>query len=185
MRTTLPLLPLLVACGGGGDDEIVADGPLTCDWFDDDTNCWATTRAEAGATCNPPQASVGTLDATNTTCTFDDGTVITFAQPLVLTGDGPEDWDFRIDGPGGSCTFVSNDDGILLEVDGTTVEETLDGLDVYMTCPDGSVWGPAGAFDLFECDWSNLPGHSHSWSEGYVAFSLLGEGGLTFQCEAN
>jgi len=174
---------LLVACGGGGDDdEIVADGPLDCEWFADEGNCWAETTANANDACQPPDED-GVLTSDHGSCSFSDGTVITFAQPLDLEGDGPDDWDFTVASPSGSsCRFVSDDDGVALTVDGDTAAQTLDGTDAYMECPDGSIYGPASAFALLECDWSTLPGHS--WSNGptSVSFSLLGEPTLSFSC---
>jgi len=184
---------LVVACGGGSegdgaDDptqastEVETDGPLDCEWLAEPDNCWATTHDAAIDACEPPEEE-GMLSADHSLCTFSDGTTITFDEPLNLEGDsGPDDIDLTITSGTSTCRFVSNVDAVALTVDDQTAANTYDGFTSYMECPDGSVYGPADAFDLLECDWNNLPGSIYSWTSTSITFGLLGEEALTFSC---
>jgi hypothetical protein len=178
-----PLALLLVACGDGNgtdDDDPVADGPLDCAWFEGD-NCWRDQLALATVTCALPDEE-GLLAPTHDRCTFADGTEVIFYSDLNLEGDGPEEADLEVRTPGGSsCRLVATDE-LSLTVDETVVQQQLDGLDVYMECPDGAVYGPIGAFELLECDWSDLPGYSWSYTADSIQFATLGDDGLSFSC---
>jgi hypothetical protein len=58
-----------------------ASGALDCTWVDE-SNCWKTAIA-AAANCLPPSSQQGTLSADGQACTYDSGTVVAFASPLV------------------------------------------------------------------------------------------------------
>jgi len=195
-HTPRPWLCLVaLACGGGstgsGDDDdddddddaattdTVTAEPLDCAWFEGD-NCWRDSQDEVTAKCQPPDEQ-GLLDPSHTSCTFSDGTRITFGEPLNLDGDGPEDWDLSIIGPSGTtCRIVSDDEGLMVSVDGSTTRQTVDGMTFDIECPDGSVHGPGG-LELIECGLENLPGTVSSWTSTAVSFGFLGDG-LSFFC---
>jgi hypothetical protein len=75
----------LSACGSqsaGISSSPDAGGVLDCAWVNGG-NCWKTAIATA-ASCLPPSSQQGTLSADGQTCTYDSGTVVAFASPVVV-----------------------------------------------------------------------------------------------------
>jgi hypothetical protein len=170
---------LALGCGGGDDDGAgaLAGAPLDCAWLASD-NCWKTTVA-AAASCVPDRSTSGTLSADGKTCTYASGTSVDFAKPLPvpLVFDDEPAWDFTVTTAGEQClTYDAEPNSDLtLDVRGMTFSERSQGLSLQVTCPDGSQYAAANAFDLFNCEdlFTDAPGNEDSHSDTSVNFGLL------------
>jgi hypothetical protein len=140
--------------------------------------CWNTAVAEAQA-CVP--ATTGVLGADNKTCTFDDGTVAVFDQPLAFpVSVASTNASVTITKNGTQCArFVQNE--TIVDVTLTTasgphrIETTLSGL--TLTCGDGTKlatkWSdctsPSGGFDA-----TGQPALTFSGDGAQISFFVQG-----------
>ncbi len=102
-------LVMLAGCPDWG--TVPPPKPLTPDYLADPGNCWAVAVAQLAA-CMPLRGSSAKLSADRSTCTFADGVVVTFEQPVPL--DAPEAGLFawHVDSPTvGECGRVAADLG--------------------------------------------------------------------------
>jgi hypothetical protein len=126
---------LLMSCSGGGG--AASNGDMSCPLQAE--SCWNSAVAEAQA-CVP--TTTGTLGADNRTCTFGDGTVALFDQPLSFPIDfSSVNTSVTITKSGTQCArFVQNES--IVNVTLTTasgahkIVTTLSG--VTLTCGDGT-----------------------------------------------
>jgi hypothetical protein len=90
---------VLAGCGGAGHAE------LTCAMLADPNNCWAAAAAEA-TNCLAMHATTGVLSADRTTCTWSDGSTLTFDVPLPMTTMDLDHLSFTVNAPGCSWSFT-------------------------------------------------------------------------------
>jgi len=175
IRVALAAL-LLAACPGNGEDTEDTEeelDPLECEWFSSD-NCWKGV-VTAALSCAPGDLEDGTFDAGRTTCTFTDGTSISFAAAVPSDSLSEYEWEFTVEAGGSTClSYAEDDTGSEVVTSEGTFTEDLDGFGMTITCPDGEQRHASNALDLFECDFATLPGYATSLSMGSVSFSLLG-----------
>ncbi|HVU51242.1 MAG TPA: hypothetical protein VHL80_11175 [Polyangia bacterium] len=177
-----------LSCGGGGSDA------LTCAWLAGD-NCWKMTVDDA-VDCLPPGSDMGTLSADDKTCTYASGVTVTFASPLVLpppTGQNQSaKFNFTVKNGGADCLhYEDTANGFKLVVKGKTVQESVAGFGLTISCPDGTSASTGNAFGVLGCDadggaiFGGLPGNT--WSSGgtNLSFGLIGTTGSSqpvFNC---
>jgi hypothetical protein len=173
--TGVALLGLTLACGG--DDDKEPQGPpgtqIDCSWFEND-NCYRQAVASVRS-CLPDSAASGTLSAAGDRCTYASGHTITFNTPVNLAASDDQKWDFSIASSAGQCVaYHDTTGGLRLETpSGTFVEDTV-GAALQFTCPDGSQFYMASAFEALNCDLGHLPGYYTSSSSTAVVFGFLG-----------
>ncbi len=108
---------------------------VDCDWFFQ-SSCYRTGLSEAAA-CVPPQTAQGTLSSDGKVCVYDDGFVVTFAQPPPLFASIRSPIDFSMSSNGQPCLRFEEMDGVtkLTTRSGTSILEfTSSGR--ALTCPD-------------------------------------------------
>jgi hypothetical protein len=183
----------LVACSSDGSSSGGSGGSLDCGWLASD-NCWKTTAAVG---CFDMKGDApGTLSADNKTCTYANGKVVTFEQPLVLPIPTGATWSFTVTANGQQClTFKKpNNDTMELTTSAGTVNETNSSVGLTVTCPNGTSYNapPATELSLFKCDGGLLSFPGSEWSSSSagtsttVDFSLVGTRGdtsLVFTCQ--
>ena len=162
-----------VACGGA--DKI------GCDWFSG-PNCWKESVAAAYQCTTDGERPV--LSADRKTCTYTDGTEVRFTAALPDAGGLADyQWEFEIVKGGTACASYrelgsDGDGGFVLTTSLGEFREEVSGTNLVIDCPTGGSV-QINAFDAFECDFSQLPGHS----AGLTSFTLLGAQGALFSCE--
>jgi hypothetical protein len=187
----LALASLGVACGGSSS---TSGAPLTCAWLSGPDNCWKNTASMA-MTCLPPESDSGTLSANNATCSYASGAMVTFTPALTFPFPDDPTWNFTIaDANGAPCLHFEESSGgaFKLTVGGTqTVTAGLSGtMGEVITCPDGSAYQTANAFDLLTGCGNFLPGVGWSAfdSPPSVSTSLAGLGDTSlsmFSCSGS
>jgi hypothetical protein len=158
-------------------------------------NCWKTTLEPAKA-CLPAKTDPpGKLSADNTTCTFANGTIVTFDSPLALPipqGSMPA-WNFSVTNNGGPCLRVQQSDAtheVVTSAAGT-VRVAGDANTFNIACPDGTSYSSSTG-DVFSllatCDAGLLAGLpavvDSSPSMTNAIASLLGVGGAEGSLQA-
>jgi hypothetical protein len=136
------VLAALAACGGSSD--------LTCAQLADPMNCWAKAAAEA-TSCIAMHATPGTLSADRTSCTWSDGTTVTFDQALPTSTTALDHLTFDVAGPGCSWSFTDTfHNHMELTVGLKTETATLANGTFTLGCDDGTSYSTA--FNtLFTC----------------------------------
>jgi hypothetical protein len=126
------------ACGGSKD--------LTCDLLADPQNCWASAAAQAAACVGTGSA---TLSADRTTCTWPDGSHVTFDAPLPTDTSQLDHLTFDVTGPNCSWHFTDTFmNRMELTVAGKTEVSTLHPDHTFeLLCDDGT---------SYETDFSTL-----------------------------
>lgn len=88
--------------------------------------------------------AAGTFDATNTVCTYSDGTTVTFDQPLTIPipVDTPPEWSFTIARGGTTCVRYER---TAIKRTFTVMEQTYSDMAVgeagiQVSCPDGTIY---------------------------------------------
>jgi hypothetical protein len=180
-----PLAALvLAACSSSGSSAVTLD----CAYLASADNCWKQSVA-AAATCVPSASAVGTLSADKKTCTYADGTVVTFDPAFDPTAKSGS---FTITSGGKQCLHFQGQEGagLTLTTSLGTFQEAVTGVGgVTLTCPDGSAHAGDG-FSLLSCpsdggSFGGLPG-TQTNSSTSPTFSLLnGPTGtlLLFSCK--
>jgi len=175
-----------LACAAGCSDP---PDTLTCDWLQGPTNCWKATGVMA-TTCLPPDSERGTFNADGSTCSYANGTVVSFTPALALPLPTSADmkWNFTVSNPAGPqpCLhYVDAGSGVTLTVGSQTVTEGGGGFGLSIACPDGTKVQTANALDLFNCPdggltdlpglvWSSTP--ASSGPPYFVSAGLIGTG---------
>lgn len=180
MRVSVAVVGLAGLLGGCGGSSGGATGSLDCSYLAG-ANCWKTTTAMASS-CLPPPSETGVLSADGSTCTYASGDVVTFTPPVVFPIPDMPKWNFTVKtGSGAPCLSYVDDasGGITLTVQGQTVKETVQGaLGLKLSCPDGSSYANANAFNLLSCPdaglFGDLPGVASSFDDRSVSLSLAG-----------
>ncbi len=123
---------VLAACGGSSSE-------LTCKLLADPTNCWAAATAEA-TTCLAMHATPGTLSADRTSCTWSDGSRVTFDAALPQSTAALDHLTFTVTAPG--CTWSFTDtfkNHMELTVGGKTeIAELQAGGTFELSCDNGT-----------------------------------------------
>ena len=173
MRCLLVLFGAMTGLVGCGDS-------IDCDWFAG-PNCWKESVAAA------QQCTTGgerpALSADRKTCTYLDGTEVRLAEPLPEVGGLSEyDWDFEIVKDGTTCAAFQESEGsssstITLTTSLGVFRERVGGSKLEIDCPMGGSF-EISVFDVFECDFSQLPGTATT----PTSFSLLGSSEPLFAC---
>ena len=175
MRATpsaaLLLAALFTACG----PELLGE-EIGCDWFSGD-NCWKASL-EAAAGCFHADDDKGVLAADGRSCTFPDGTEISFHETVDLAHLDTMRWDFSITSNGQFCLSFREPDAETRELEtvlGTYREEVINS-GLQYTCPSGQRYKVLRANNLLSCDdWKSiLPGVQVLWSETGLSFSFKG-----------
>jgi hypothetical protein len=188
---------LALGCGDSSseDDDEESVDTLNCAWLEGN-NCWKTTLSGA-TSCLPAAADTGVLAADGRTCTYASGHVVTFDEPLVLPIPFDQDILFRftLTAGGQACMrYFETETSMTLTVGNQTYEQqTTGGIDMRVTCPDGSTYSNDNALSLLECrgdllsSLAIIPGTSWSSGDTNVSFGLIGhsdEQGLqVFSCQ--
>jgi len=144
---------------------------IGCGWFEDD-NCWKQS-VETAYQCLPDSELKGTLNSEATSCTYEDGTEITFKSPIQFENFDYE-WDFEITKNDELCMAFDEKNRVKLTTSIGVFEETSDS-NVHISCPNGKEYKING-FKMLECDWSSLPGSSSSAFNSSANFSFMGAG---------
>jgi len=187
-------LPILVgvcaiaSCSSSGSSE-GSSASLDCNWLGKEDNCYKTTVAAATA-CLPAMGESGTLSQDNRTCTYASGIVVTFDQALVLPIPNQAIWNFTVARQGQNCLRYEepSDSSFRVTTSAGTFGESVTGLGLTVTCPDGTSFSNSNGLDLLSCDGGflgGLPGNASSGSDTTAVFSLIGtSGGATpvFDC---
>ncbi|HEY3359607.1 MAG TPA: hypothetical protein VGQ83_40530 [Polyangia bacterium] len=179
-RAALLLLPLaLLSCDPDHGAEV------SCTWFADD-NCWRQSL-DAAQACAADPGTTGTLSADGSQCTFPDGTLIVFENPVDLAN--MEGWELHltITRSGADCLQLDERQagGVTLTTSLGTFREEVSNTEVDLTCPDLTKVH-IEALALLGCGFENLPGVLTGWSATSLTVGLAGTGaqqGLTlFTC---
>jgi hypothetical protein len=180
MRWPLIALAGMLSLGCSSDSDEGGVDTLDCAWLEGD-NCWKTTLAGA-TTCLPAEDDYGTLAADGSTCTYATGHIVTFDEPLVLPlPDEDVIFRFTLTAGGQTCVRYSETDSSMTVTVGDQVfEESSNGVDMRVTCPDGSSYSNDNALDLLECrgdflsSLAIMPGYSLGSSDASVSFGFIG-----------
>jgi hypothetical protein len=179
------------ACGGGTSSNLEI---LDCAWATSESNCWKTTIAAAEG-CLPPESEVGVLSADGKTCTFKDDKVIAFDSAMTIPP--PDRLSFTVKSGGTECLVKTDVTGTTtkrVKTSAGTFEQTSSGMNLVVTCPDGTEYSATNALDLTRCnpdggamDLNYLPGDAWAWSGNTVTYGFLaGPGNTTmhlFTCQ--
>ena len=164
--------------------QLPASEPLTCEWLAGPDNCWKNTALMA-MSCLPPSADTGTLSADNKMCTYPAGPTVTFTPAIVIPVPDDANWNFTITDAGGAACLHFEDAGmagfkLVAGADQTVTVGLAGSVGEKITCPDGTSFAIANAFDLLSCPGGGgfLPGIA--WGTGatppFVSTSLVGTG---------
>ena len=171
------------ACGGGGSSGGNGNGgnALTCSWLDG-SNCFKTTIA-AAMSCLPGPSTQGTLSADGKTCSYSDGHVVTFDQPVTLPPTDAQLGNFTITDHGAACLdwAQASTGNFTVKTSAGTFTQTSKGVVISMVCPDGTTWSTSGPSDdlaLISCDGGadENPGLGSASSANSVSVLLDGTG---------
>lgn len=173
----LSALLLTIGSAGCSDDDDSGGTTVGCDWFAGD-NCFKQS-VEAAAQCGHEPSEHGTLSVDGLSCTFADGTEITFGRTVFEAGEDDYLWDFEITRNGVFCmSFTEPEEGFTELVTSLgTANIAREGMSLQLTCPDGSSYTVPNAMDLMSC-LEDLPGHTVGHSSSYVSLSLMGGGSV-------
>lgn len=168
-------LLLTLASAGCVDSSGSATGigtPVTCEWFAGD-NCWKTTAAEANACIE--SGTTGTLSSDWLTCSYENGTQISFGTSPATSMADDYLWDFDITTAGRSCaSYVDfgNNTGFSLETASGEFREDIVGGQMNISCPNGQQF-TMPALGALSCLTQGLPGTAWSNSESFASFSFM------------
>lgn len=136
------VLAALAACGGSND--------LTCKQLADPNNCWAKATTEATA-CIAMRTTPGLFAADRTTCTWSDGTTVTFDAPLPIQTTDLDHLSFDVTGPACSWSFTDTFHNHMELTVGNKVEtSTLANGTFTLGCDDGTDYS-TDFNNLFKC----------------------------------
>ena len=149
----LALALLATACGD--DDETKA---LDCAWLADESNCWREVVA-AAQSCLPTET--GFFDGDRSSCSFDDGFVIDFAEALP-SADIPAEYAWKFEGgrDGASCIEVSTNPAVGRNVFTSPAgrvefESSRTNGNVSVSCPNGDRYS-GSMTNIAKCEDSQL-----------------------------
>jgi len=168
------------ACGNG-NSSASGGNALTCSWLDG-SNCFKTTIA-AAMSCLPAPDAQGTLSADGKTCSYSDGHLVTFDQPVTLPPTDAELGNFTITDDGVACFGWAEPStgNFTVKTSAGTFSQTTTGAVISMVCPDGTTWstsGPSADLALISCDGgaNENPGLGSLSSASSVSVLLDGTG---------
>jgi hypothetical protein len=173
---------------GSFPDATAADaGSLDCSWAAG-ANCWKAS-VDRAAVCLPQSSAQGTLSSDGGTCTYSDGTVVTFATALTV-GSMPRIPSFTVSTGANVCLKYEHpsDNKAIFTTAGGSITVSLSAQGVFsITCPDHGVFaGPSSG--LLSCP-NDVPGielglglsATDAGSVGHASLSLLGTGSASGQ----
>lgn len=170
----LSWMGLAAACGGGDEEEDkggLRGTRIDCSWFQQD-NCYKRALATVESCVD---TGMGRFSADGTRCTYTTGTTVNFHKPVDVDGELPQDWDFEVVTNFGQCLAYQELEGeIRMETRDGIFSTELVGIGMQISCPDGSEFYVANAFDTLDCGFENLPGNLTSSSNDLMSFALLG-----------
>jgi len=178
---SLGFVSCLVACSSSGTSN--GGGGLDCSWLASD-NCFKATVA-AAASCLPPRDESGVFSQDGTTCTYASGRTVTFDPPIVFPIPQNGGWKFTMTYQGQTCIRVDSgpQDHLSVGSSAGTYSESITGLGVAATCPDGHSFSTDNALALLGCDagfFGGFPGTEESAGVGAgssLSFGLVGTSG--------
>jgi hypothetical protein len=165
-----------------GAADVAVTPTLTCEWLRSADNCWLAALKEASG-CLPDAKLAGALDATKTTCSYSNATVVTFSPypATAVEGEAPA-WKFDVTQKGIAClSFDSaahplgnHERTTLTTARGSVVLRYDDGA-AQITCPDGRNYVHPRFHDLLGCeaDVQTLPGEAWGSSGSLEYFWLM------------
>jgi hypothetical protein len=128
------------ACGGKTASSGKPAQVLDCTWLTG-PNCWQAILPSVDS-CVAASSATGTFSPDRTTCTYADGTVVSFASPVPMD---PSSYlfDFTVSHAGATCLTVEQPSGLQMSLTsaGGTIsyfETTSTTGDYGVTCPDGT-----------------------------------------------
>jgi hypothetical protein len=165
-----------------GIDAAPAAPTMTCAWLKSADNCWLAALKEA-ASCLPDAKLAGALDATRSTCSYSDATMVTFSPfpPSPPSGQAPA-WTFDVTKKDAPCmSFASgahplgNHEDTKLTTALGVVELRYDDGVAQMTCPDGKTYTHPRFHELLDCELGvqTLPGEAWGSSASSEYFWLF------------
>lgn len=168
------------SCGPEDDPE---PEELTCEYLEDEDNCWAVAAA-ALKDCLPEGQTEAVLAADRESCEFSDGTRIVFEDALPMDTIDLERFAFTIMKNGAPCGgFVDTfENKMELTGGGETVTSQLRG-DFELICGDGQEYETE--FEtLFDCEYGSQPTDGFSVEPELVTFMILSVNtpGELFRC---
>lgn len=135
--------------GGGG-----SGAALDCAYLAGPDNCWKAQLAVVKA-CTVPRNASGRLSADRRVCTYDDGHVITFDEPLAVPVDSDHEHHLTVNNGGADCVRFdgANAKGVSIRTSAGTVKlgPTGSGTSAVLTCPDGSTHATSDVLSLARC----------------------------------
>jgi hypothetical protein len=173
----IPALMASLACGSSTNDK-----PLDCAWLTSSANCYQSVSAPAQS-CLP--TGTGTFSADMTSCTWADGSAVTFetAVTLPLPEDGLPS--FSVTHGQSPCIKIHRDPAggtFAVTTSAGTFTETNTSTALTFTCPDGVNYSSESPLSLFSCksdaslSFGGMPGDSFSSSANSVSYGLLSAG---------
>lgn len=189
---------ILSGCGGDGGGAQALD----CAWASSDQNCWLA-LVDHVATCAVPAEATGVFDATRTRCTYAEGWVVDFDEPVPTAASGTYPWRFTVSHDGTPCVryaSAATEPGTVdldVESGGQLVQATGSLADsrYTLTCPDGASYTTTDPYSVLTCSGGPrdylLPVLTYGTSGSQISLSIpLGEepGGADievplFRCE--
>jgi hypothetical protein len=172
---------ILFAAACGGPDE------LTCELLADPENCWAV-AAEELAACMPARATPAVMAADRGSCTFSDGVVVVFDDPLPMDNLELEGLGFTVEVDGAPCGRFVDTFNNRMELTGsseTVVSELHPGSLFHLHCGQGDF---ETAFDtLFTCAGEGIPAPTDGFEVTATTFQFtitsVTTPGTLFSCE--
>lgn len=182
-----------LSCGQETAQNDLPGEEINCEWFDKPSNCWRSTL-DAISPFLPDENTVGSLSVDGKRCAYDDGTEITFTNPIDTTNlDDPDAlrgfaWDFEIRKGGDPVATYREPDQYTIILESSLGEFKLESISssVVITCPSEDQYNVPIASLLSTCPPENLPAKKSTWDTDGVSFTLRGTGGsdiLIFNCK--
>lgn len=157
------VLAALAACGGSND--------LTCKQLADPSNCWAKAASEATA-CIAMRTTPGSFAADRSSCTWSDGTMVTFDAPLPNATMDLDHLSFDVTGPACSWSFTDTfHNHMELTVGDKTETATLANGTFTLGCDDGTDYSTAFS-NLFKCSPAPAPTDGFSVTATMFQFTI-------------
>jgi len=153
-RLVVAGIAVAAGCGGGNTGAHALD----CAWATSDQNCWLALVDDI-AVCAVPADAVGAFDPTRTRCTYAEGWVVDFDEPVPAAADGAYPWRFTVSHDGVACVRYANTStevgtvdldvesgGQLVHAEGSLAEPRY-----TLTCPDGSDYTTTDPYSVLTC----------------------------------
>lgn len=174
---------LAPACSGSSE--------LTCDVLADPSNCW--NQAAAAAYACVSSTEIGVLASDRLSCSYSDGTLITFDEALPQRTDEVRNLDslgFTVLSGGTQCArFVDTlNNRLEIEAGGASAVGELLGGEFTLSCGDGSSFSTEFG-TLFDCEGNGVTAPTDGFQVEPSSFEFFIRADVTsgrmFRCETN